>query len=484
MRLKQGIISILAIFLFCTQNVFASKLPDDVWNFVKSNLPNARQRFDSVITLNQGIMYIPLYPPSTSEVAKIQIEYTYPKNSNFKNLPEVVLLNNGYSFLKVFKDSDGHYSVTKNDNLPIKVRLGLMPQDMLTPVGLKIPESLKLTLGDLLIPSENETSLVIKDDEESKTQKYSNTKKNAFITCNELKNKKILVNPMNSKFVEVYDNASNNALYELKLTSMPLKIVTSSVSDLALVLYWSTKQIDIINLKDENVVAKINIDAPASDVVLNRKDNIAYVSSQNSNSIYIIDLSSMQLSRIIKLDQKPSKIAYCETDNTIAFFDEFSSRMFKIIQQDTEYTVVPLGETKSVSKVLCDNSKIYALSRTQGVLYVFDKIESKLLSTVELDKKPTDAILYGGKLFILCSKDGYMDIYDIVQDKIIKKEQLSTEGFYSKITLIPNEKNILITGINSKNYLIYNLDEMKLTKKQESYIDAANIVITDKNQRL
>ena len=193
MRLKQGIISILAIFLFCTQNVFASKLPDDVWNFVKSNLPNARQRFDSVITLNQGIMYIPLYPPSTSEVAKIQIEYTYPKNSNFKNLPEVVLLNNGYSFLKVFKDSDGHYSVTKNDNLPIKVRLGLMPQDMLTPVGLKIPESLKLTLGDLLIPSENETSLVIKDDEESKTQKYSNTKKNAFITCNELKNKKILI---------------------------------------------------------------------------------------------------------------------------------------------------------------------------------------------------------------------------------------------------------------------------------------------------
>ena len=192
----------------------------------------------------------------------------------------------------------------------------------------------------------------------------------------------------------------------------------------------------------------------------------------------------MQLLRIIKLDQKPNKIAYSESDNTIIFYDEFSSRMFKIAQNDTEYTVQPLGTTKSVSKILCDNSRIYAISRTQGELYIFNKSESKLINTVEVDKKPTDAILYNGKLFILCSKDGYLDVYDIAQDKIIKKEQLSSEGFYSKITLIPNENNILITGIDSKNYIIYNLSEMRLTKKQESFIDAANIVIIDKNQRL
>ena len=484
MKLKQGIFGILIVFLFFIQSVSASKLPDDVWSFVKSNLPNARQRFDSVVTLDNGTMYIPLYPPSASEVAKIQVEYTYPNNMSFKAQPEVVLLNNGYSFLKVFKDSDGQYSVTKNDNLPIKVRLGLMPQDMLTPAGLKIPETLKLTLGDLSIPSADETSLVIKGEDGAKAEKYSNTKKNAFITCNELKNKKILLNPMNSKFVEVYDNASNNALYELKLASMPQKIVTSDTTNIALVIYWSGKQLDIINLKDENIIAKVDIDAPASDVALNKKDNIAYVSSQNANSIYVIDLNSMQLSRIIKLDQKPNKIAYSESDNTIIFYDEFSSRMFKIAQNDTEYTVQPLGTTKSVSKILCDNSGIYAISRTQGELYIFNKSESKLINTVEVDKKPTDAILYNGKLFILCSKDGYLDVYDIAQDKIIKKEQLSSEGFYSKITLIPNENNILITGIDSKNYIIYNLSEMRLTKKQESFIDAANIVIIDKNQRL
>ena len=42
----------------------------------------------------------------------------------------------------------------------------------------------------------------------------------------------------------------------------------------------------------------------------------------------------------------------------------------------------------------------------------------------------------------------------------------------------------MIKGINAKNYLIYNLETMKLVKAQESYIDVANIIILDKSQRL
>ena len=37
--------------------------------------------------------------------------------------------------------------------------------------------------------------------------------------------------------------------------------------------------------------------------------------------------------------------------------------------------------------------------------------------------------------------------------------------------------NILITGINSKNYLLYSLEKMKLVRAQEAYIYVNNIVI-------
>ena len=65
--------------------------------------------------------------------------------------------------------------------------------------------------------------------------------------------------------------------------------------------YWSGKNVEIIDLKDERVIATIALDSKASDVTLNKKENLAYVASENANSIYVINLSSMQLDKVIKL---------------------------------------------------------------------------------------------------------------------------------------------------------------------------------------
>ena len=45
--------------------------------------------------------------------------------------------------------------------------------------------------------------------------------------------------------------------------------------------------------------------------------------------------------------------------------------------------------------------------------------------------------------------------------------------------MIPNQPNALITGIQTKKFLLLNLDKMMITKKQNSNIDVANIVIID-----
>lgn len=487
MNIKKNVLILsLSLFLMFSNSANATKLPNDIWKFVKTQLPQAQQRFDSVITLSDDVMYIPLYPPSTTNVDELKIEYVYPQNKTLKDLPEVILLNNGYSLLKAFKDENGNYTLTKKDDLPIKVRLGLMPQDMLTPIGLKMPESLKLTLGDLLIPSKDKNSLTLKDSQQQKQNAVylANVKKDDFIQTANFKDKKIFINQRNSKFLSVYDNSSQKPLYELKLASMPKKIIMSEASKVALVLYWSGKKVEIIDLKEERVITSIELDSNATDVVLNKKENLAYVTSQNANAIYLIDLNLMELKRVVKLDQKPSKITYCEIDDTIAFVDDFSQKIFNITKNGDEYIVQPMGSVNNVSKILADVANIYAISRTQSELYIFDKVPGKLLNTIVLDKKPTDALLFGTKLFILCAKEGYIDVYDTVKGKLISREKLNQEGFYSKMTLIPGENNILITGINSKAYLVYNLDTMKLTQEQETYIDVANIVILNKSQRL
>ena len=487
MNIKKNIVTLsLTMLLALSSSANASKLPNDIFNYVKGQLPQAQQRFDSVLVINDDLMYIPLTPPTASEVSEIKVEYSYPENKNLKDMPEVLLLNNGYSFLKVFKDEKGNYTLTKKDDLPIKVRLGLMPQDMLTPIGLKMPESLKLTLGDLLIPTKEEGSLALKDDEKGKSQNpYSATiKRNEFVAVDNFKDKKVFINPKNSKFLAVYDNSQSAPLYELKLSAMPFKIITSETSKVALVLYWNSKKAEIIDLNNERVVNTIEFDANASDVALDKKNNVAYVASQEAHAIYLINLNAMQLERVIKIDQKPTKIAYCEKDGSISFYDEYLEKAFNIEEQRDNYSVYALGDVSNVSEVVADENNVYTISRTQNELIVFSKNDKKMTNTIQLDRKPIDSILYNSKLYILCAKDGFMNVVDTLNGKVIKREKIADEGFYSKMILIPGENSILITGINSKTYLIYDLDKMQVANIQDSYVNVSNIMILDKAQRL
>ena len=97
MNFKKNILTLLfCAFLIFSQTAQASKLPNDVWKYVKNQLPQAQQRFDSVLIISDNVMYIPLYPPNTTTVDEIKTEYVYPQNKTLKDLPEVVLLNNGY----------------------------------------------------------------------------------------------------------------------------------------------------------------------------------------------------------------------------------------------------------------------------------------------------------------------------------------------------------------------------------------------------
>ena len=98
MKIKKGLklFSVLMFVLMGINSAQASRLPDDVWAYVKEQLPNATQRFDSVVVLNNSTMYVPLYPAQRNDVEKIALDYTYPKVSSIKSLPEVFILNNNY----------------------------------------------------------------------------------------------------------------------------------------------------------------------------------------------------------------------------------------------------------------------------------------------------------------------------------------------------------------------------------------------------
>src|SRR5699024_1889705 len=144
--------------------------------------------------------------------------------------PEVVILNNNYVLMKIFKDKKGNFTITKNENLTSEVKLGVMPQDMLVTTGFKIPESVKIIMGDLLIPNRGDNLLIttsdatLSDDEETAD----------IVPMVEFKDTKTFIANNKTKFVLVYDKGGAAPLYEIKLSGLPNKIIASPKTKFAL----------------------------------------------------------------------------------------------------------------------------------------------------------------------------------------------------------------------------------------------------------
>lgn len=474
MKIKVLLITLMMALI--NQCAMASRLPDDFWTYIQKVYPNSTQRFDSVVVLADGTMYVPLYPAQITEEKNIKLEYTYPINRTPSTKPEVMIFNNNFVLLKLIKDKNGTYSITKNENLPLKVKLGVMPQDMLVPVGLKMPDSLKLILGNLVIPEKNDNLITAATDTKIGTVQ---DEKGKIAPLVELKNKKALIANDMSKFVLVYDGEKKNPLYEVKLNGLPSKIIASNKSKLALVMYFGSKTVEIVDLTNERTVSQITLDNTPKDADLDAKNNIAYVASANASTIYMIDLNTAKLIKAVKLEQSPEKIAVSDNGDGLAFIDRNTQKIYSLKAENEAYTAKYIADSKNLSRILYKKGKIYTISRTENKLSVYDEAENILTAEIKLNEKPTDAVFFQNKIYILCSKDSIINVYDTTSQSIIENIVLDNVGFYSKITMIPNQPNALITGIQTKKFLLLNLEKMIITKKQNADVNVSNIIIVD-----
>ena len=83
----------------------------------------------------------------------------------------MVILNNNYSLLKVI-NTNGKKTVINMLNSPDEIQSGLLPQDILLPKGLVIPETLKGIIGNIDVSVVQDTGLKI-NNSRNKGKKYT-----------------------------------------------------------------------------------------------------------------------------------------------------------------------------------------------------------------------------------------------------------------------------------------------------------------------
>lgn len=475
--MKKIFLTLILIFT-AASNVFAAKIPDNIRDFIKKDYAKADFRFDGLITLPDGTLYLPLYPALVKKPEKIEIKSTLPDGKKLTDEPDVVIFNNDFTLLKVMTDIKGRKTVINMKNPPLEVRTGLLPQDMLVPTGLIIPDGIKGIIGNLQIPTALDAGLRIESEivPQTKAKTTSDTKKDLVYSVNQLKGKTIYIVTCYSKNIQVIQGEAIVPEYALSQKAVPVDIDSTPDDKFLLVTTYGKTFVDVISLADERIIRQIDLTTPAEQILIDKKNNKAYVSSSSDSSIYLIDLNTMTLKQKIKVKGQCDKLAL-SNDCTKLFYVNRKNNDVWVIELDNQFVVKNIGSFPNVSKIAYSNGKIYITSRTKNRMAIVDYVTMGLINEIDISPKPVDMLLYKDKLYVLSASNNVVQVYDTETDNLITTIYLNTEGFSTRIYRLKNTNVALVMDTRTNKYSVIDLDKNQVIKTNTLEVPVSDIVV-------
>lgn len=472
------IILVLVLMITTATGAFAQKVPDIVKAIIKKDFAKADFRFDGLITLPDGTLYLPLYPALVKKPPIIEIKTTVPANKKLTDEPDVIVFNNDFALIKVITDSKGRKTVLNMKEPPIEVRTGLLPQEMLVPTGLIIPDNIKGIIGNLQIPTAIDAGLRINSEPllEKKTTKSYQTQKNIVEKVSQLQNKTMYIATCYSKNIQVIQGESNNPEYALAQKSIPIDIKATPDDKFLLVTSYSKTFVDVISLADERVIRQIDLTTQGGEIVIDKINNKAYIGSPEDSSIYIIDLYTMTLKQKIKIKGMCERL-YLSDDGTKLFYADKKKNDVWVIELNNKFVMKNIGNFPNVSKIAFAQGKIYLISRTKNKLAIIDYATLSLIKEIDALPKPVDMIYYKDKLYILSAQNNAVQVLDAINDEYISTINLNTKGFSTKIYRLKNSNIALVMDTKIDKYSVIDLDKKEVLKTNFLEIPVSEIVV-------
>ena len=512
--MKKLLLTIIGL-LIGTVTTYATTLPQSVTDYIKSQVPNANIRFDGLIMFPDKTTYLPLIPAMENLSDKVNVVYSYPEKSNsLSKKPEILVFDNNYVLLKVINNKNGA-TISKAENYPIVVKTGILPQDLLVPRGLYIPESLESILGNLKIPVGTKNNTIISKEEEvvqDEVTEFLDKKNPVTIPKVEaLKNKLYFISNYDSNYLRVIDSDNTQPLYSIKLESIPRSIVPVSDSKYLLIITGAKTFVDVVDVQREEIAKQIDLTIEPSEIVIDNKNKLAYIAAKDENALFIVDLKNMELKHKVLIKGCPTHMSVTEDGSKLVYQDKNSAKLYVVFPQE-EYLTKQMNVFPNISKLIATNNAVYVASRTKNQLEVitypdnslenditfespkrfrtvFDTaykelpapVENIILAQKKITEKPVDMILYKEKLYILGANKNQLDIYDIKTNEIIKTVDLPISGFSKKLTRVDNTNYIVISNAREEKYLIFDMDTYSTVQQIPINTRVNNLVIVRKN---
>ncbi|MCM1264926.1 MAG: hypothetical protein NC200_01895 [Candidatus Gastranaerophilales bacterium] len=482
--MKKVLILILGIALTITA-ALAAKMPADVQGYLIKNIPDIDIRFDGVIILPDGTVYLPLYPASFKKPEKLEIVETYPKNTSITNKPDAVIFNNDFVLLKVITNSNGKKTILRFEKPPVQVKTGILPQDMLVPNGLIIPENVKGIIGNLDIQLTPEQDIKVAADvntsakipEINKTaKKHSN-----IATIPQLKDKSLYMVTSYSKNISVVSGESLKADYALSQVSTPIDAKLTLDNKFLLVTAYDSTLVNIISIADDRIIKQIDLTTQGGEIVMDTFNNKAYIASPAASAIYVIDINSMTLSQRIKINGRCEKLTL--NDKYLMYVDKYSDSIWSI-ELNNNYNLRNLGKFPNISKITYNNGFVYLTSRTKNRVAVLNYETKQLITEFETVEKPVDMMVYENSLYVLGAKDNQIQVINLSDNEPAGIINIGGEGFATKFCPIPNSNLVIITDTKLGQYTIVDLQKNKVVKTNGTELPVSNVIIGKKVKKI
>ena len=539
MKIK-SILLCLIFLLTGFMSAEATQLPKEVKAFFQTQKKVPSVRFDGVVVYSSDVMYLPVIPAYPKEVKELNIVKTYPENQSMDSLPDMVLFNNNYALLKVIRTGENTLSIREISDLPVEVKTGTFPQDIVVPRGLVLPDTYAGILGDVKVPLIGS----------AKTSTFVSTRKTAplpsgkriadtekYTIPSALKNKLYFVNNFQTEYLQVYSSSVSEPLYSLKTSGVMKDVKPAVGGKYLLAATQGKKNLDVIDVTNEYVAKTIDLTSIPSEIIVDDARGKAYVASVQDESLYVIDLSTMAMKEKIQLVGAPQRLSVSSDGTKIAYVDMKTSNVY-VLDLANEYTNKLVTKYPNTTKLIIDNNKLYLIARTTPQLRVvyfdlyqdsevtktkkdkkreqqrkeenkkqnaenvtediysadFDDFDEENMETadsllkdvktystsikdVNIGKKPVDMHYRNGNLFVLCAADNTVYTYNVESDKLVS-EELPIGGFSKAFSPVPNSNLAVITNMADLKYVVYDLDRNKAiqTLPISEYINTITIL--------
>ena len=535
MKIKSLILSLMILFA-ANLSADASQLPKVVKDYLVSQKKVPNVRFDGVVTYNNQVMYLPIYPSYPKEVEELKIVKTYPENQTMDNLPDMVLFNNNFALLKVVKNGENSLTVRDIPDLPVEIKTGLLPQDIMVPHGLVLPEIYAGIIGDVQIPlvgsAKTSTFVTRKTAPLPTSKRVADTKIQNVPSA--LKNKLYFVNNFQTEYLQVFSSTVSEPLYSLKTSGVMKDVKPAMDGKYLLVATNGKKNVDVIDVVNEYIAKTIDLTSNPTEILVDDINKKAFVASIGDESLSVIDLESMTMKEKIQLVGAPQKMALSPDSTKLAYVDVKTSNVY-VLDLVNGYENKLITKFPNATEIILKNNVLYMIARTNPQLrvvhydllqdndfsktkkqrkkeeaikkeqkadadsYTDDLIsdynvdDSEQAKADELDKntktystsikdinvgaKPIDMYERNGNIYVLCAGDNSVYKYNSSMDSA-QETKLPVGGFSKSFTPVPNSNLAVITNMADLKYVVYDMDKDKAlqTLPVSEYINMITIL--------